>query len=206
MHRFLRPQISLRSLLVLFLIFGGWLGIETDKLHSLEAEAQRIWNYRGDVYGPDRVHYRRSGPEWLKALLPQSPLPLIDRACAVNFASPLTNDRSVQIVARHHDMAYLSLCGGEVTDVGVSYLRNHRTLRELSLRNTHITDASIATLTSLHSLEVLSLYGCRISDAGVPDLAGLSGLQKLNLENTDVSTLAKAELRTKLPACFVGDF
>ena len=74
-----------------------------------------------------------------------------------------------------YQLESLELCGGSITDNGVSHLANLTKLKSLSLaQNSRISDISLLVLSNLSDLTTLNLTQSRVTGNGILTLQSLT--------------------------------
>jgi Leucine-rich repeat (LRR) protein len=99
----------------------------------------------------------------------------------------------------------LELCGGGITDTGVSKIKDLTLLTSLNLsQNLRITDNALQYLSGMKSLVSLNLANSRVTNAGLHHLRPLTSLTSLALQGCKVTRLAVDHLQaTSLPSLAV---
>jgi hypothetical protein len=156
-------QFSLRTMMVLMLVFGaglGWLAHEVRQAREQRVVAETITESGGDVLYDWQLDGRPPpGPAWLQTLLGTN---LFGTAVCVGYEGPKTFD--------DNDLALLQRLPG---------------LRELGFGVCSLTVANIAQLASLTSLETLSIHGA-LDRAVWKSLGRLSRLKGVDLSYSNV--------------------
>ena len=199
-----RLRISVRGLIILMLVVGGWLGwivhrarVRRDAVMAIELAGgevmyDREWRW---TYGrPVRIG-TIPRPAWLVGRIG------VDDLSSVTYVALRYRgtDELLEQVGQHRKIEYLSLAGSPVGDAGLVHLEGLTSLRSLSLAGTRVTDAGLVHLKGLTRLETLSLDLTRVSDAGLAPLKTLTGLKRLSLDLTRVSDAGLQDLRRALP-------
>ena len=191
-------KVSLRSLLLLVLAIGAWLGwlvytarVQRDAVAAIERSggwSEYDWGWR---HG-DKI---RNGKPW-------APKWLVDHIGADFFGSvvivvlPDTGSDAVLDHIRHlSKLEKINLSSSPVTDAGVAHLKGLTHLEELSLRGTRVTDTGVAYLAGLAGLRRLHLGYTKVTDRGLAYLEGLTELRLLHLEGTRVTDTGLAHLK-----------
>jgi len=207
--------MSLRALLIMVLVLGGWLGwfVRNARIqHDAVAAVQRAGgsvaydiDWRNEGFNP----YARP---WTPMRLLDGKLWgtqwLIDHLGIDYFGSVVTvdliprrandparaDDATLALVGQLGRLDGLRLTGTAVTDAGLVYLTGLIGLRDLQLGNTQITDAGLAHLKGLKELRGLLLFNTPITDAGLDHLKSLNSLVLLDLAGTKVTDDGVIEL------------
>ena len=171
-------QFSLRTMLVLMLVFGagfGWLAHQFHQTRAQQKAEMAIEELGGNVgYTP------ASGG--------------MIRTAVARLGKLFGEDLSL-------DVTGVYLGGTQVNDAGLAHLQGMTQLRVLHLGDTQVSDAGVAHLRGLTQLEVLLLDDTQVSDAGLADLGGLTELRVLSLCNTQITEAGIAQLQKALPKC-----
>ena len=152
----LRPQFTLRALLVTILVVGGAIGLYASPLlarsraiRDLEALGASItYDYQWGHDGAWRPKARAPGAAWLKRLLGEN-----------YCASPL----EVQLFAD------TKMAPHRFTDEDAGRVAALAELKWLVLMDTQLTDGGLRRLARLSKLEGLDLEGSRVTEAGVQE-------------------------------------
>jgi hypothetical protein len=196
-YRYLR--FSMRGLIVVVLLFGGWLGwvvrgerIQREAVRAITiagGTVQYEWEWKNGNLIP-------GGKSWV-------PEPLVD-LIGVDYFGHVTSvwlsgspevDTALGSIVRLPRLERLVLTGSSVSDAGVAHLKGLTNLVVLDLNYTRITDAGMAHLEGLDGLSVLCLNGTKITDAGLAHLEGLRSLTELSVASTRVSNAGLAHLK-----------
>jgi hypothetical protein len=177
-RRYLR--VSLRSLVVLILVIGGYLGwivhtarVQRDAvaaIRKLEGTVRYDWERKD---GLNRPNGKPWWPKWL-----------VD-SFGVDYFGHVTQ---VRVVAVH-----------ELSEAELIHISHLTQLEELDLHRSPVTDARLAHLEGLTDLQSLILFHTPISDAGLVHLRKLTRLRTLSIEDTKVTDAGARELRNALP-------
>ena len=197
-------RLSVRGLIVLVLIVGGWLGwvvrhaqIQREALNALDeainGELECGWEFPNGATTRDSC----SGPRWL---VDSIGIDYFGRITSLGFwESPA--DEDLIHVARLGSVEDLGLGGAwRITDSGLRHLAGLTNLRWLYLAKTQVSDAGLVYLKNLSSLEELDLSETRITDDGLVHLEGLVSLRELDISNTDVTAAGVGKLQEAMPA------
>ncbi len=177
-RRYLR--VSLRSLVVLILVIGGYLGwivhtarVQRDAvaaIRKLEGTVRYDWERKD---GLNRPNAKPWWPRWL-----------VD-SFGIDYFGHVTQVRVVAV----HELSEAEL-------IQISHLTQ---LEELDLHRSPVTDARLAHLEGLTDLQSLILFHTPISDAGLVHLRKLTRLRTLSIEDTKVTDAGVRELQKALP-------
>ena len=190
-------RFSLRGLIVLVLLIGGWLGwivrnaqVQREAVAAIERAGGWVTYDAGWSDNPDPIGRLPWAPKWL-----------VDAVGIDCFAHcdtvRITGKGSDKELARvGHLPAIISLVFSDanVTDAGLAHLKGLTKLSELELNGTQITDAGLVHLKGLKKLSKLNLSYTRITDAGLVRLTGLTNLSKLELDQTAITDAGLAHL------------
>lgn len=194
-----RVPVSLR-------IFGAFLAalglgsllfcISIYRQHTAICEITRLGGH---------IETRPGGPKWLRALVADGWMKLLDNPFLVNLESGEATDAALDYVARFDGLEMLFLGDTDVTDAGLRRLRGLSNLRVLQLDDTQVSDAGLANLVGLTRLQRLILDHTRVTDAGMVHVRQIAGLRELGLSNTRISDagLLHVSRLTKLEAIWV---
>lgn len=174
-------QFSLRSLLVLFTVFGVWLGLHIRSARRQQQAVAAIKAYGGWVYYDFQKYNTRTGafdpkaetwaPRWLVS---RSGLDLFHDVEAVNL---VFNDDTAQ-----------RLDNNNLTADAIPHLSALPHVRALYLQKTQVTDEGMKVIGGLKNLEVLLVWDAsEITDAGTVHLQGLERLEQLHLSNARIT-------------------
>jgi Leucine Rich repeat len=191
-------NVSLRSLLLLVLAIGAWLGwlvyiarVQRDAVAAIE----RSGGWSGYDWGWKHGDKIRNGKPW-------APKWLVDLIGVDFFGSVvivvLPDSGSDAVLARIGHLSRLekmNLSFSPVTDAGVAHLKGLTHLEELSLRGTRVTDTGVAHLAGLGGLRRLHLGHTEVTDRGLAYLEGLTELRQLHLDGTRVTDTGLAHLK-----------
>jgi hypothetical protein len=191
-------RISVRALMVLILLAGGWLGWLDQSARTQRAAVAAIQRVNGYVeYEWDFANPNRKpdgGGWWPKRLVDLLGIDYFYNIVAVDLDGRAT-DQELVAVGNLTRLRFLQLSQSEVTDAGLVYLQGLTSLKRLTLLSTHITDQGLANLKSLTSLEEIRLAATDCSDAGLAYLTTLPRLKILGLAKTRVTTAGIAHLQ-----------
>jgi hypothetical protein len=174
-RRYLR--FSVRGLIVLVLLIGGWLGwavrsaqIQRDSVDAITKAGGEVlydWQWRDGTRIPGGTPW---APRWL-----------VDRI-GVDFFRDVTSvefklsysltDRPIVEFANFTRLQRLVFTSMTMSDAGLSKLRRLTRLRELDLSRCDVTDAEAANLKGLTSVTSLNLASGFLTDAGPETFGG----------------------------------
>jgi hypothetical protein len=221
-RRYLR--LSVRGLLILVLLVGGWFGwlAQTARTQReavaavLKAHGAIRYDWQGASFA-SREPAQPMTTRWLARTIGQDYLHSVVLVAlpARLFMSPPNDgirpfERADFVMAQLKRLTKLSalhLTGSDVRDSGLSHLEGLTELSELHLGYTQTTDSAIAHVRGLENLSDLNLRGTRITDAGMSHLSGLSKLSALDLVGTRITDAGLAHLTSlsNLKTLEVGD-
>jgi len=173
-------QFSLRTLMVLVVVFGvglGWLAHEVHQARQ-QREALKAITLRHPwvSYAPNGSRRKiETGLAWLRELVGEEEL--------------------------FKTLIEVGFVGHQTTDAGLVHLKGLTQLRRLYLGDNDVSDAGLVHLRGLTSLKLLNLRGTLVTDAGLAHLRGLPQLQYLDLSDTQVTAAGLAQLQQALPNC-----
>jgi hypothetical protein len=191
-------RLNLRTLIVLILLVGAWLGwivhrvnVQRNAVEAIERAGGSVhydWQWRNGLPNPSG---ELGWPRWL-----------IDRVGVDYFAHVLQarifdrgSDVEMAHIGRLGRLDTLDLGGSPISDAGLVHLEGLTYLLALSLATTRVTDAGLVHLKGLTSLQVLFLDNTSISDVALVHLKGLIGLRRLNLSSTRVTDAGLVHLK-----------
>lgn len=202
-YRWLR--FSLRSILLITLLVGIWLGIQVNRAHrqrkavaALKQQGARIaYAYEYN----DAAIRRPTAPDWLRHLCGEEYFVSV-------HAVYLSPGKQISAADWTHlqnlpDLKQLYLGATNVADEDLQRLRSFPALETLSLSHTQISDAGLAQLGELSSLKTLYLEGTQVSDAGLEHLSSLERLTWLGVSKTRVTAAGIGRLQSRLPGLTV---
>lgn len=210
------PRRLASSLLFVFVVFGGWLGLSVDlyrRVYHFEApQAERD----RDIYwalSPHHVGVRDASYEWL---WPGPPtvrgLTISSRATdddlrtlrgwtdlfELSIASEQISDAGLAHLTQLKSLSTLELRSPRVTDAGLAHLSRLTTLRALSLRRAHVSRDGLTRLSLLPMLYQLVLADCPITDDDLMSLRGLPAIKVLDLSGTQLTDEGLAQLQASV--------
>jgi hypothetical protein len=215
-----RFMFSLRTMMILVLVFGGWLGWFVRSVQVQRDAVAAVKNAGGSVFydlerrnaGPNP--YRRSWiPDWLggdqewlpKWMMRGAGLDYFGNVVEVSLIPSTTNDPRVAndatlaLVRRLGRLQGLRLTSTAVTDAGLVHLKSLTELRDLQIGNTNVGDAGLAHIKGLTGLRSLFIVNTQVTDAGLAHLRGLTNLRNLYLSGTRVTDDGVLALERALP-------
>lgn len=213
-----RPRFTLRVMMILVMVLGGWLGWITHRARVQRQAVAAIVRAGGYVaYDYDWMNpgAKPRGPAWLRGLIGRD---YFDTVWGVGADTPAADDAVVAQIGRFSQVRWLGLQGSTVTDAGLAGLSEMHALRTLHMRapnvdgsgfrhlsglrdlknlhfqQTPITDENLAYLVPLTGIENLSLTNTRVGDAGMTHVAKMAGLKKLKLASPNIGDKGLREL------------
>ncbi len=197
-RRYLR--FSLRGLIVVVLLIGGWLGwivrsarIQRDAVAAIE-RAGGLVTYNSVRNAKPRSRSRKPvAANWLMNAIG---IDFFDDVVEVRFPFPAKcTDDELAHVGRLPALISLTIVDTKLTDAAVANLRALAKLSHLSLPNCHITDAALSNLEGMTDLSQLNLRESRLTDAGLVYLKTLNKLNHLDLGSSQISDSGLARLK-----------
>jgi internalin A len=202
-------RFSMRRLVLLVLVIGGWLGwltrsarIQRDAVAAIERSGGRAW-YDCDQRGLSTPKPKNGqGPPSKRRLWP--PGWLVDRVGIDYFSHPVMvvlwpregrADEALFRVGQLRRLDTLIVYPEVLADDSLAPLEGMSALKRLELFNTKVGDAGLAHLKGLTGLRVLTFDGSSITDAGLAHVERLGELEYLSLNRTGVSDAGLARLR-----------
>jgi hypothetical protein len=210
-RRYLR--LSVRGLLILVLLIGGWLGWLAQTARTQREAVAAILKAHGAIrYDWQGASFASGEPaqpmatRWLARTIGQDYLHSVVLVAlpARLFMSP-PNDGIRPYECADFVMAQLKgltkllaldLSGSDVTESGLSHLEGLTELSDLQLGFTQATDSAIAHVRGLANLSDLNLRSTRVTDAGLSHLTGLTKLSALDLVATRITDAGLAHLKS----------
>jgi hypothetical protein len=193
-------RISVRGLILLVLIVGGWLGwtgraarIQREAVTALQRSGSSVyydWQRRKIGDFPDRDTIPPA-PRWLVACLG------VDYFGHVTFVIFSGDDEDMAHVRTldRLETLWIEATRSTLTDIGLRHLSGITQLRSLTLTWSHVTDAGLECVSGLTGLEELYLGRTMTGDAGLVHLRGLTGLRYLQLGGTRITDAGLVHLR-----------
>ena len=161
-------QFSMRTLLVVVVVFCVWLGIRVQRARTnrarvaaVEEAVAKITKLGGEVYSNRNFFYQSSRPDGGRRVQQRSPTWLEEL-----FHDPGGPDDPVEVLVVREVTFYST----KVTNAELGHLKGLTNLQVLTLGNTQITDAGLERLKGLTKLETLYLGGTKVTDEGVKKL------------------------------------
>ena len=199
-HRWRRLlPFSVRGLVVLVLLIGGWLGWFV-RSARIQRDAVRAITSAGGGYAYNCQWKNGAMISGGKPWAPQSLVDLIgidyfSHIAAVGLNTPEPDVLMVH-VAQFTRLEKLLVIACPLSDIGLSHLKTLNNLSDLSLDATEVTDAGLAHLKGMTQLASLEVTGRRISDAGLLHVQGLTSLASLKLTRTSVTGAGLRHLKS----------
>jgi Leucine Rich repeat len=190
-------RFSMRSLLVLVLLIGGFMGWYVRSVRLQRSAVAAITSSGGTV----EYDIQLSGASWPASSVSTwvSDRLGIDYVGNVAnvwlYGSVLETDAHLASVSRLSRVERIGLTGSSVTDVGLAHLSGMINLTRLDLSYTKITDAGLQHLEDSSNLSVLILNGTRITDSGLAHLKSLGRLSEIDLADTPVTDAGLTHLK-----------
>jgi internalin A len=195
-------QLSLRSLLMLLLALGIWLGLTFNRVRQQRAAVARIEQLGGKIQYAHDVAATRivgrpqqpvvPGPTWLRRLLGPE---FFDTVVWVRLGNTAVTDADLRLISKLDRLEFLDLNSTSITDAGLFELRHCRHLKSLSLPETRVTDDGLRHLPSMPYAAGVSLGNTAVGDEGLYHLRGQRGLVSLELCETHVTSQGVRHLR-----------
>lgn len=189
-------QFSLRTLLVVILLFGsgfGWLGMKIKQAREQRKAVEAIRELGGSVSNdPASGGMTSAAVAFLGKLLGEDLSFSVNR---VSLTSTPVTDAGLQHLHGLTQLEWLRLCTTQVSDAGLEHLRELTQLRILELQSTRVTDAGLVHLQGRTQLEHLYLGDTQVTDAGLEHLRELTQLKVLCLIGTQVTDAGLMNLR-----------
>lgn len=202
-------QFSLRTLLLMMLVFGCGLGWYMEKRLKSQREWQAIKRSIKSIQ-QDRGFVKfdnseqRSG-HWVEKklgidlpgktsvtilctnhILESGELYKMKSVQELQFYAAYVTDEDLKELAKLPELRSITTNPSSITAEGLAHFREHPHLETLGLDGSKMTDADLEMM-DLPNLRSLSLRGTAISDAGVASLTKLSKLETLDLSHTKVT-------------------
>jgi Leucine Rich repeat len=201
------PRFSLRGLIIVVLLIGGWLGWVVSSARRQRLTVLAIEKSGGGV----RYHWQFKNGRYLLGRTSWTPKWLVDHL-GIDYFSDVTwvlvgprgiSDSELRQVGQFSQLEQLQVVrGSEMTDAGLTNLEGLGKLRRVFLSGPGFTDVGLAHLEHLTRLRALGLSGCNITDEGLIHLGRLTNLEGLGLTDCKVTDAALVHLKglTKLKA------
>jgi internalin A len=208
-HR-IRYSISIRSMMLLVLVLGLWMGWTINRAESRRQAVAAlkkngaivIYDYES-MRGIKTPSTKPWAPAWLRMRLGDDyfqNVTYVNMTPAIGHTYELT-DRDLAFLKALDRVEELVIVETPITDAGLDYIQGLTDLRILvlinidaALPNVHLSDAGMARLQWMTKLERLELHGTDISDAGLVHLSRMTELQSLGLRETKVTGAGLANL------------
>ena len=182
-------RISVRGLIVLVLIVGGWLGwmvrgaqVQREAVETIRragGSVQYDWELFRGLTDPNA---KPPAPDWLVRLV------------GVDYFGNVVR----VVLSRPGHLWQHARAGIERCDSGQRGSLAH--LETLDVTHTSLDDAGLAHLEPLRRLKQLGMVKTNVTDAGLIHLKGMSALRWLGLAYTNVTEVGIQDLRRSLPA------
>jgi hypothetical protein len=222
-RRFLR--FSVRGMIVLVLVVGGWLGWIVRKAHVQRQAVWAIERAGGEVFYDwqfSNGEFDVEGKTWASRYLVDffgvdyfghviavdlvsSSAPTDEALAAVGRLSHLQNfgfygaapsNAGLRHLKGLTKLTSLDFSGSHLSDVGLAHLRGLTALTYLDLGGSHITDAGLIHLNGLLKLSALGLGETKVTDSGLAHLQGMTELLDLELDDTQVTDAGLVHLKS----------
>jgi Leucine-rich repeat (LRR) protein len=192
-------RFSMRTLIVLVLIFGGGMGWLVRSARTQHKAVSAVTSVGGSVmydweWNKRKAYNGRTAwlPTWISDRLGVDYFAHVTSVWLYNCSKD--PDTVLVPVALLTQLEWLSLAGASVTDAGLVQLKNMTSLSRVDLDYTKISDGGLVHLKGLTGVSVLSLNGTPVTDAGLAHLKGLTNLKELNLAGTPITDAGLAHL------------
>lgn len=183
-------RFSLRGLIALVLIAGGWLGwmvrnarVQRDAVAEIRRSGGWVWYDWHFKSGDIDRNARPWAPKWL-----------VDRVGVDYFGHVVfaglgrqASDMELAHVGRLGRVETLILDVTRISDAGLAHIRGLTRLKELTIAATSVGDAGLGYIEGLTRLQSLNLNSTRVTDAGLEHLKGTRNLRGLGLHRTSVT-------------------
>ena len=199
---FPKLTISVRTLLVLVLGIGIWLGWVTNKARRQREAVAAVKKHGGwvhydyefdnDCFVPGSqpwapLWFRRMiGDEYFREIREVNfvyDIGAIGRASGSSANATFEScDDALALLGEQSRVAFLHMKGGQATDRGLAHLRKMSSLESLVIEDAvHISDEEIQNLKDLTHLKYLFIDHSKITDRGLLALRRLTNLERLVL-------------------------
>jgi hypothetical protein len=128
----------------------------------------------------------------------------LPRLRELNCTETQVADENLPLLSGIRNLEKLFVSRSRITDVGLLHLQDLENLKLLRIAHNQITNDGLIHLEPLKKLEYLDLQGTQVTDEGLKTLERYTTLRRIILYNTAVTEEAAAELRKKLPGCYVN--
>ena len=190
-RRFLR--FSVRGMIVVVLLIGGWLGWFVWSARTQRQAVAAIEKTDGNTVlydwqwknGTNLVGGEPWAPKWL---LQSLGIDYFNNVAAVCVVSP--SEKQLIHVGELRRLQHLTLCEPDMSETSLAHLRGLTKLSQFHLLANHVTDADLAhleQLTNLPNLSEIALACPQISGSGLAHLKRFRKLSILDLEGTAVT-------------------
>jgi hypothetical protein len=193
-------RFSMRTMIVLVLIFGGGMGWLVRSARIQRTAAAAVTSVGGHVMydwewnkskGYTGSQYRV--PQWVADRIG---VDYFGHISSIWLYAPSTDvDTAIAPIGRLTQLEQLVVNGSMLTDDGLVKLKDLTSLSRLDLDYTRISDNGLAHLEGLKNLSALSLNGTPVTDAGLSHLKGLTNLAELNLAGTHITNAGLVQLK-----------
>jgi Leucine Rich repeat len=203
-------RLSLRALMVLVLVTGGWLGwivrgakLRHDAVAAIERGGGNV-KYNWEYKDGRAIPYKEQSPPWPQWLVRRMGVEYFGCVTKAENVSPGNADAGLGSIGYLPGLEELQLGGFLVTDPGLRHLKGMTRLQRLDLSSCDVHDQGLVHLEGLTGLQVLNLNRTWVSDAGLVHLRGLTNLRTLNLEETQVTDAGVRDLQRALPGATIS--
>jgi Leucine-rich repeat (LRR) protein len=219
-------RISLRSMMLLPLLFGVWLGWRVMKAREQREVVGAVKRYGGWIhYDYDFVSGKPTpgreprAPQWLRRVLGDEFFQEVRHVSLAydNSTGKQSNNSNVSPcddllarLARQSGLKFLLLKKSQATDGGLKHIGAMTGLEELYIWDaTAVTDAGVAHLARLNNLKKIHINGSKITDESLVLLSSLPSIESLSLQENHFSdkgfSCLKGEKRLKDLWAGLGD-
>jgi hypothetical protein len=197
-------QFSLRTLLVLLLVAGVFLGWRT---HRARTNRQRVASVRNAV---DEIEKLSGKVDWKYEVLRDTtwlermfddpggaddPVGVLNVSHVHLGASTSVTDAGLETLKELTSLRRLRISSSHITDAGLKYLKGLTNLESLELRGTEATDAEMQRLTRLTNRHFPDRSITKLTDASLEQLKGPTNLKILGLVDSDVTDAGLKHLK-----------
>ncbi len=177
--RRLRLVLSVRTLMLLVLLVGGWLGWQVRRANVQKRAVAQVKKAHGDIIYeyPYPGGFRNSredhwAPAWLRKAIGDA---YFQEVKGVTFYN-------INIKFEGNSATFTSFPESEaVTDAQIALIKPFDRLESVIIHSPHITDAALAVLGRIPSLREIELQEMLVTDVGLAHLKPLKRLRKLVL-------------------------
>jgi hypothetical protein len=208
-------QISLRTLLFLFLLSGVLFGLIGPRLHYARQQKEAVIAIvgLGGVVTYDNGKRRMPGvtavpmglrrpPAWLLRLLGED---FFVSAVEIDFGGKKITNANLDHLEPLAHLQSLNLASTAITDPGLAKLKTLRRLEVLEIDNTSVTDVGLVHLSDLRKLRELDVRSTRVTEKGLLHLRVSPELKKLYIIDAQVTGPGVRQLREVFPNAKVYD-